>query len=252
MNIRNVIMAAVAMAVVLGNAAESKAGFLYVNIGGAFQTGTGITLNNDAIQLKFTDTGTNEVSLEILANVKDAATSTFIVAAKDFDVYFNTNLWSLTDSVSYNVPISMDWVAGVKGKNNSLTGSYDSNAFDYSSTLGKFDAKISFGGSSGQLLNGQTSTWKLKGTGTTSIDVNTFNNRASSGATNTLAAAHIGGLPVDANGAASGKYGSTYGGSDPPPQSADPVPEPASMALWLTVAVGGAFVARRKSKKTVC
>ena len=43
------------------------------------------------------------------------------------------------------------------------------------------------------------------------------------------------------------------GGQNPnPPFSLDPVPEPASMAMWLTVAVGGAFVARRKSKKTVC
>ncbi len=32
----------------------------------------------------------------------------------------------------------------------------------------------------------------------------------------------------------------------------DAVPEPASIAMWLTVAVGGAFVARRKSKKAVC
>ena len=40
-----------------------------------------------------------------------------------------------------------------------------------------------------------------------------------------------------------------------PPENLDfltEVPEPASIAMWLTMAVGGVFVAHRKSKKAVC
>lgn len=38
----------------------------------------------------------------------------------------------------------------------------------------------------------------------------------------------------------------------PPAGSSHPVPEPGAMTLWLMVAVGGAFAARRKSTKAVC
>ena len=47
-------------------------------------------------------------------------------------------------------------------------------------------------------------------------------------------------------------YGGGTVNGDPLPPFISDVPEPASIAMWLTMAVGGAFVARRKSKKAVC
>ena len=69
-------------------------------------------------------------------------------------------------------------------------------------------------------------------------------NNTTEGAGAFYAAAHIN---VTSNGD-SGKYGGSTGVEF----VYDPVPEPASIAMWLTVVVGGAFVARRKSKKAVC
>jgi len=208
-----------AIAAMFSTARESNAAFV-INIGGMERSASGSgTLIDNAVTLTFRQFDANNVDLTVRSNLTDTT--------KTFNIMFNTD----------KAITSFTWLAGQEAD-----ASYSVNKYKQNGNFGDFDARLNFQAikPSKALIDGAYSTYRLAGIGL--IAESTFNLFASNPLSYTLASAHIGSLGL---GDRSGKYGSTW--SDSFDDGTNPVPEPASIALWLTVAVGGAFYRRRRT-----
>ena len=129
------------------------------------------------------------------------------------------------------------------------TYEYDAGGFGGFGSSFKFNTHVTFNSSksTGDFYPGMTSTYILTGLG---LDSEDFRQKSlGAGGKELYAGMHINDPD---SGSKSGKYGNTSV-TKPPGGGGGEVPEPASMALWFTMAVGGVFAARRRqSKKAVC